>query len=183
MNQQVNEDLSHLKILSICFYVKAGLTAITALFFSIYIILGVVVMTADDIPRRANEPPPELFGGIFVGVGIVLMLIFFALAFLAFWAGRSLSKHKNYTFCMVIGGLVCLSMPLGTILGIFTIIVLARDSVKALFNGQNYPQFGNTPPNWRLIPLVSCCRSRTRGYNVLSLTSKYSQHATIATRL
>ncbi|HVE58655.1 MAG TPA: hypothetical protein VNB22_17615 [Pyrinomonadaceae bacterium] len=148
MNQQVNEDLSHLKILSICFYVKAGLTAMTALFFSIYIFIGAFFMTA-DIPRKAGDPPPELFGGIFVGFGIVLMLVFFALAFLAFWAGRSLSNHKNYTFCIVIAALVCLSMPLGTILGIFTIIVLMRDSVKAIFNGQNAPQFGNTPPDWK----------------------------------
>jgi len=147
MNNQVNQDLEHLKILSICFYVKAGLTAMTGLFFSIYILFGVFFIAA-DIPRKANEPPPELMGGIFVGFGVVLMGVFFLLAFLAFWAGRSLGRHKNYTFCLVIAALVCLSMPLGTILGIFTIIVLMRDTVKALFSGQNFAQFGNTP-NWR----------------------------------
>lgn len=147
MNQQTNDDLNHLKILSICFYVKAGLTAVTALFFSIYIFLGAIFMSA-PIPSKANEPPPELLGGIFVGFGVVLMGIFFILAFLAFWTGRSLGQHKNYTFCMVIAALVCLSMPLGTILGIFTIIVLLRDSVKALFEGQSY-QFGSTPPDWK----------------------------------
>jgi len=148
MNNQVNEDLSHLKILAICFYVKAGLTAMTALFFSIYIFFGVFIVAA-DIPRKANEPPPELLGGLVAGFGIVLMVIFFALAFLAFWAGRSLAKQKNYTFCIVIAALVCLSMPLGTILGVFTIIVLMRESVKAIFNGQSFPQFGNTPPDWK----------------------------------
>lgn len=148
MNNQVNQDLEHLKILSICFYVKAGLLAMTALFFSIYVILGGIFMTA-DIPRRANDAPPELLGGIFAVFGIVLMGIFFLFAFLAFRAGRSLSKQKNYTFCLVIAALVCLSMPLGTILGIFTIIVLMRDSVKAIFNGQGFQQFGNTPPNWQ----------------------------------
>jgi hypothetical protein len=45
--------------------------------------------------------------------------------------------------------LICLWMPLGTVLGVFTIIVLTRESVKAIFNGQNSPQFGNTPPNWQ----------------------------------
>lgn len=148
MNQQTNDDLNHLKILAICFYVKAGLTALTALIFSIYVILGAVFMVA-DIPQKAGEPPPQLLGGIFAGFGLVLMGIFFILAFLAFYAGRSLSKHKNYTFCLVIAGLVCLSMPLGTILGIFTIMVLMRDSVKAIFNGQGFQQFGNTPPNWK----------------------------------
>lgn len=33
MNNQFNEDLQHLKILSICFYVKAGLLMLTGLFF------------------------------------------------------------------------------------------------------------------------------------------------------
>ena len=148
MSQMVNQDLEHLKILSICFYVKAGLMTLTGLFFSIYIFFGAVFIAA-DIPRQRNEPPPELLGGFFVGFGLVFMGIFFLLAFLAFWAGRSLTKHKNYTFCIVIAALVCLSMPLGTILGVFTIIVLMRDTVKALFNGQAYPQFGNTPPNWK----------------------------------
>jgi len=148
MNQQTNDDLSHLKILSICFYVKAGLTALTALIFSIYVILGAVFMTA-DIPRKAGDPPPELMGGIFAFVGIVLMAIFFILAFLAFYAGRSLSKHKNYTFCLVIAGLVCLSMPLGTILGIFTIMVLMRDSVKTLFTKPSFQEYGGTSPDWK----------------------------------
>lgn len=148
MNQQTNNDLSHLKILAICFYVKAGLMALTALIFSIYVILGAVFMTA-DIPRRAGEPSPEVMGGIFAGIGVVLMGTFFILSFLAFYAGRSLSKHKNYTFCLIIAGLVCLSMPLGTVLGIFTIIVLMRDSVKALFSKPSFQDYGGTSPNWK----------------------------------
>jgi hypothetical protein len=50
---------------------------------------------------------------------------------------------------MVIAALLCMFMPFGTVLGVFTIIVLVRDSVKALFNGINPQQFGNTPPSWQ----------------------------------
>lgn len=114
----------------------------------IYIFFGAFFMAA-DLPRQRNEPPPEVLGGFFVGFGLVFMCMFFVLAVLAFWAGRSLAKHKNYTFCIVIAAIACLSMPLGTILGVFTIIVLMRDTVKTLFNGQNFQQFGNTPPNWQ----------------------------------
>jgi hypothetical protein len=148
MNYQVNQDLEHLKILAICFYVKAGLLAMTGLFFTIYIFFGAAFMSM-DIPHKANEPNPAMFGGIFIVFGLVFVVIFGGLAALAFFAGRSLSKHKNYTFAFVIAALVCFSFPFGTILGIFTIIVLLRDSVKAIFNGQNQPQFGNTPPNWQ----------------------------------
>ena len=37
-------------------------------------------------------------------------------------------------FCFVIACLACMQMPLGTILGVFTIIVLARPSVKEMFD-------------------------------------------------
>ncbi len=34
------------------------------------------------------------------------------------------------------GGVECLFMPVGTVLGVFTIIVLVRDSVKELFRSE-----------------------------------------------
>jgi hypothetical protein len=147
---QVNQDQEHLKILSILFYVKAGLLALTGLFFSIYIFMGVAFISM-DIPRKANEPDPAIFGGFFIVFGLVFIVLFGAMAVLAFLAGRNLARYRSYTFCFVIAALVCLSMPLGTLLGIFTIVVLMRDSVKALFNGQNFSQFNNppSPPNWQ----------------------------------
>ena len=147
---RVSDDLQHLKILSVLYYVMAGLLVFVGLFFSIYIIFGVFFMAA-DIPHGANEPPPALFGGIFALIGLVFMLFFWLLAFGAFWAGRSLGRHRSHTFCMVVAALMLLWMPLGTVLGVFTIIVLMRDSVKQLFSG-NAPDFGSpgfNPPNWQ----------------------------------
>ncbi len=152
MNRQVNQDLEHLKILSILFYVLSGLTLFPVLFGLFYMIMGVffgVAMFSADIPHRPGDPPPALFGGIFVIVGGGILAVFLTLGILILKAGRNLSKQRSYTFCFVIACVICLWMPLGTILGVFTIITLTRDSVKAIFNGQNYQQFGNTPPNWQ----------------------------------
>ena len=150
MNNQVNQDSEHLKILSICFYVLSGLTLFPVLFGFIYIILGVVFGVAmSSVPHRADEPPPAIMGGFFIGFGLIFAVIFGTLGVLILKAGRDISKRKSYTFCFVVACLICLWMPLGTVLGIFTIIVLMRDSVKAIFNGQNAPQFGNTPPDWK----------------------------------
>lgn len=148
---QVNQDLEHLKILSILFYVLAGLCLFPMLFGLLYMVMGIffgATMMSADLPTRPGEPPPALFGGIFVFVGLAISLIFGVIGFLALKTGKNLSKKQGYTFCFVVACLVCLWMPLGTILGVFTIIVLMRDSVKAIFNGQNYSQFGN-PPNWQ----------------------------------
>jgi hypothetical protein len=36
-------------------------------------------------------------------------------------------------FCLVMAGIQCIFMPFGTVLGVFTIIVLMRNSVKEAF--------------------------------------------------
>jgi hypothetical protein len=150
MNNQVNQDLEHLKILSILFYVLAGLCLLPVIFGLFYAVMGLffgAAMMSADFPNNQG-PPPALFGGIFVIVGGMLVVIFTTLGILILKTGRNLAKKQNYTFSFVIACLICLWMPLGTILGVFTIIVLMRDSVKAIFNGQNYSQFNN-PPNWQ----------------------------------
>lgn len=152
MNQQVNQDLEHLKILSICYYVLAGLCLFPLLYGLFYVIMGVffgAILMSADVPHRSGEAPAALFGGIFVVVGLFISIISLAFGILILKTGRNLSKLKSHTFCFVIACVICLFMPLGTILGIFSIIVLMRDSVKTIFNGQNYSQFGNTPPNWQ----------------------------------
>jgi hypothetical protein len=48
-------------------------------------------------------------------------------------AGSYLTSRKHYTFCLVIAAISCMLMPFGTVLGVFTIIVLMRPSVKEMF--------------------------------------------------
>ncbi len=58
------------------------------------------------------------------------------MAALVFAAGRCLAKRSCYAFCLFIAGAECLFMPLGTALGIFTLVVMTRESVKTSFVGQ-----------------------------------------------
>ena len=153
MNNQINQanqDKEHLKILSICHYVLAGLCIFPLLYGLFYMVMGIFfgAMIASS-PQPENGPPPALFGGIFVFIGLIISVIALTFGLLLYKAGRNLSGARSYTFCFVIACIACVFMPFGTILGIFTIIVLMRESVKAMFNGQNPAQFGNTPPNWQ----------------------------------
>jgi len=34
---------------------------------------------------------------------------------------------------MIVAGITCLSVPIGTVLGVFTLLVLSRPSVKQMF--------------------------------------------------
>ena len=63
----------------------------------------------------------------------VFIIIGWTIAVCIIIAGSNLAKRKHYTFCLVIAAISCMFMPLGTVLGIFTIIVLMRPSVKELF--------------------------------------------------
>ncbi|PYJ27313.1 MAG: hypothetical protein DME90_10460, partial [Verrucomicrobia bacterium] len=81
-----------------------------------------------------EDLPPEFLGWIFVGLGSFLLLLGIAMATCILIAGRCLSRFKCYSFTLVIACVECLFIPFGTILGVFTIIVLSRESVKALFS-------------------------------------------------
>jgi len=48
--------------------------------------------------------------------------------------GYYLRQGKNRVFCIVVSALTCFNIPLGTILGIFTIIEVEKPEVKELFN-------------------------------------------------
>jgi hypothetical protein len=67
-------------------------------------------------------------------VGSLLFVIGIVMAICILIAGRSLALRKRYTFALVIVCIECLFVPFGTILGVFTIIALSRESVRALFS-------------------------------------------------
>jgi hypothetical protein len=137
----MNEDEYHLRLLSVCHYVFAGITALVACFPIIHLVMGIVLLTTPELFRSGcggPPPPPEMItimGLMFTAVAMVLILIGWVFAVCVLLAGRCLARHDHHTFCMVIAAVNCLFVPLGTILGVFTIIVLARPSVKALFEG------------------------------------------------
>ena len=51
----------------------------------------------------------------------------------AVFSGRCLAGGPRYLYCLVMGGVECIVLPFGAVLGIFTIIVLVKESVQDLF--------------------------------------------------
>ena len=134
MQLQPSQDDQHLRLLAIFHYVLGGLMALGACFPIIHLAVGLAMMSGRFGPPTPGEPPPELFGAIFVGVGAGAILLGWTMALCILFAGRSLSQRRRYVFCMVMAGLMMvICIPLGTGLGVFTIIVLQRPSVKQAF--------------------------------------------------
>jgi hypothetical protein len=133
----VTQDEEHLRLLSIFHFVVAGITALFALFPIIHLAIGLAIVSG-ALPPTDGDEVPAFFGWFFVlfaGTWIVIGLAFAGLIALG---GRALRRRQHYTFCLVVAGLACLIMPFGTVLGVFTIIVLMRDSVKEMFREQGH---------------------------------------------
>ncbi len=127
-----NQDEQHLNILSIFHYVVGGITALFACFPLIHLTIGINMLSGGFGPSD-EDFPFRLFGLMFILIPAIIILMGWALAGCMVAAGYFLSKRQKYTFCLVVAGVECIFMPFGTVLGIFTIIVLVRPSVKALF--------------------------------------------------
>ena len=122
-----------LRLLSIFHYVLAGLSGLFSLLPLIYIALGLAIVTG-KLPSNAKGPPmPDAFGWLFVGVGTLMMLMGITYTVLLAIAGRCLARARHWTFCVVMAAISCAFFPFGTVLGVFTIIALAKPETKALF--------------------------------------------------
>ena len=83
-----------------------------------------------------NNPPPvplKIMGLLMTVVTGFLMLIGCTVGICTFLCGHYISRRTHRTFTMVIAGINCLSFPFGTALGLFSLIVLSRESVQALY--------------------------------------------------
>jgi hypothetical protein len=130
----MNHDEEHLRLLSIFHYIVGGLAALFSLFPLIYAAFGVFMLYAAVHPQmHQGEPPPEVVGWFFIGLGTFFFLIGEAMAVCIAVSGRFMARRRRYWFAFVMACIECLFFPFGIILGVFTIIVLSRASVKQLF--------------------------------------------------
>jgi len=134
----MDDDIRHLDLLATFHYVVAGILALCGCFPIIHLVVGIAMVTGSFDNLRGN-PPPDWFGIIFMGMALMMIVIFWAMAFAIWEAGIRLKRRTNYTYCLVVAAIACTFIPFGTVLGVFTIIVLARPRVKTLFGVQASP--------------------------------------------
>jgi hypothetical protein len=131
----MNQDEEHLRLLTTFHYVLAGVAGLFSLFPVIHLTLGLFLVFAPEkfTGSGHGQPPPAFMGWLFVGLAAFMIVCGLTFACLVLAAGRCLAKRKAYTFCFVMGCVECLFMPFGTVLGIFTIMVLNRSGVRGIF--------------------------------------------------
>lgn len=131
-----NDDLEHLRLLSIFHYVVAGLMALVALIPVFHLVMGFLLATG--ALEDSDDPAARVVGWVFVGFALLFIVLGMAMAAAVGLAGRYLSARRHFTYCLVVAAVECMFMPFGTVLGVFTLIVLLRPSVKALFESTTH---------------------------------------------
>lgn len=130
-------DLSHLKILAICHWVLGGLICLCGLFPIAHVVIGILIVIGKITPSQGSggnpSMPPAVFGWIFIGLGLLIIVMMWILGLMLVGSGMCIHRRRRRMFSVVMAAIACSAFPLGTILGVFTLVVLLRDSVKHLY--------------------------------------------------
>lgn len=127
-------DAEHLRLLVIFHYIYAGLAAASLLFLGLHAALMYTVFHITDLKGRT--PPVTPFGPLTQVLAFFYVVIGAFIVCKAvgnFLSARFLRGRRHRTFSLIVAGINCLGIPLGTILGVFTLIVLLRPSVRTLY--------------------------------------------------
>lgn len=129
---QAKQDSENLNLLSILWKIYAGIASLGLCFGGFYVLMGGFV-GAEVARESKDEAASRIVPALFSVFGLGFMALFGALAVLCFLVGNRMASRTGYTLCFVMACLIVLNAPFGTALGVFTLIVLNRQSVKALF--------------------------------------------------
>ena len=129
----MENDQQQIKLLSIFHYIVGGFTALFSCLPFLHIAIGIAMLSGAFDGDGSAEAPPKVFAWLFILMPAVFVACGWALSICIIIAGRKLSRFRNRLFCLVIAGIECILMPFGTVLGVFTIIILMKDSVRELF--------------------------------------------------
>ncbi len=108
----------NLQALAICYRILGGLVGLV---FSFGILLLGSALSGGSVALAGMAIP------------LVLLLVGATAAVAAFEVATSLQNHERRAFCLVAAWLVCALFPLGTVLGVFTILQLIQPEAERAF--------------------------------------------------
>jgi hypothetical protein len=123
-------DEAQLNLLSLSHNFVAALWAVVALFPVAYLSTGMEIITG----RFGGAPElSRSFGWSVILWSAASIVLGLTVAVLTFIAGWRLRRRQARSFCLTIAAINCFFFPFGTVLGILTITVLKRPTVREAF--------------------------------------------------
>jgi hypothetical protein len=139
-------DEEHLKLLRIGYIVAGVVNCLFSVFPLIYVAMGIYIASMGrTIQRRSDAPDPAFMGLIFIIIGLAASFIAVGAGVLKLVAASAIKKRRSRPLVLVAAAVSCLSLPYGTVLGIFTFMVLSRQSVARLFDSSAPSSFSPVP--------------------------------------
>lgn len=128
-------DASHLKMLSVAYILLGCLSLLIASFFAIHLGMGAVMLSVPgDLTQSPEESLILKIGGLFfVGMACFAICVSIAIAVTLIVAGRRLVERRSKTLCTIAAAVCCTYFPIGTVLGVCTLLVLQRPTVHRSF--------------------------------------------------
>lgn len=114
-----------LRTLGVLHHIFGGLSLAGAMGFGLVLVFGIAQEAADGF----NDPSGVAMIAVF-GMLVALSLLGGGLCI---WAGLHLMRHTRPGLCTLVAALCCAHVPLGTALGISTLVLLQRPDARAAF--------------------------------------------------
>lgn len=133
---QRRTDLEHLRLLSTFHFVGVGLAVVGLLMLYGHYSFFDSMMSNPKLWQQPGAPSPRI--EMFAAMKWVYVVPAFGIAgtgALNFASALFIRARKHRMFSLVVAGFNCFYMPLGTALGVFTIVVLVRNSIRDLYEG------------------------------------------------
>jgi hypothetical protein len=135
--QEERTNTEHLNLLSIFYFAFGGLSLLGAFILFIYmLIIGLVFSNSHVQESIQTQPEGAIVGTVFSVLSVVFIILFvfiLVVGILQIIAGFRLRQKRSKGLILTAAILALLSFPLGTVLGVFTIIILSRPVVDQMF--------------------------------------------------
>lgn len=128
------DDAEHLNLLRIGYYVTAAFSTLVGLFPLLYVGLGMAMANGWFATSSSKGAPPPFIGWFMIGAGVVAFTAINLMAVCSWLAAKALRERRRRTLLLVVASAHLMHAPLGTLLGVFSLLVLSRPSVRATFD-------------------------------------------------
>jgi len=138
MNEEISKqtiiDNEHLNLLSLFHLISGIFTLVYSVFMALYFGFITFIFNIGHKLDGANNDFPFEFMNVIMFVFTFVLLIAIILGIAKIFCSKFIKQKTNRVFCIVISCIECFSFPYGTLLGVLSIMVLNRNSVKEIYN-------------------------------------------------
>lgn len=123
-----------LRLIGMLHYIYGGLGLFCSMLPGVYLVIGLLLLQEDTPIDFGPQPvPKEFMAAQFIIGSLVGLAVGYGMSFLNLYAGYCLRRRKYFPLCVVVDGFNCVMFPIGTALGVCSLIVLSRAATRVIF--------------------------------------------------